>query len=188
MNGGVLVTVLAALVLGGCAAAQKRDCVSGDWEGLGFRDGRAGLGFERVGELAERCSDYDVTMDSAAWNTGYERGIAEYCEPSRGFDLGEEAGDYSGNCPPALGRRYLSSYVRGLGVNRDALQLDYDRLRRGLDTAQRERTGLLDDDEPDEDDIEDAEDRIDSLEARLEANLDERRDVNARIARWSRDL
>ena len=188
MSRALLVTVCGALALGGCAAAQKRDCLSGNWEGLGARDGRAGLGYERIGALAERCSDYDVAVDSAAWNTGYERGIAEYCEPSRGFDLGEAAGDYSGNCPPALERRYLSSYVRGLGIHRDSLQLGYDRLRRDLDTAQRGRADLLDEEEPDEGDVEDAEEAIESLEERLESNLGERREVNARIARWSRGL
>ena len=176
------------LALGGCAAGQKRDCLSGDWEGLGYRDGRAGLGFERIGALAERCGDYDVTVDSAAWVSGHERGIGEYCEPSRGFDLGVAAGDYTGSCPPALERRYLGSYVRGLGIHRDELQLDYDRLRRDLDTAQRERAALLDDEEPDEEDIEGAGESIESLEERLRANLDQRRDVNARLARWSRGL
>ena len=178
-----IVAVAALVWLGGCTSAVKRECLEGDWERIGYRDGRAGLGFERVGERAERCSDYDVRVDSAAWNAGHERGIAEYCAPANGFDLGEADEAYSGGCPTALEGRFLASYVRGLGIRRDALQLGYDRLRGELGRAQRERAALA----PDED-ADGLDERIESLEGRLEENLERRRRINARIARWSRDL
>lgn len=178
-----LACALAALALGGCAAAQKKACEEGDWEGLGYRDGRAGLGFERVGVLSDRCSDYDIDVDSAAWTRGHAEGIAEYCEPTRGFDLGERGAEYTGNCPAALEGRYLASYVRGLDIRRDELQLAYDRLRRDLDDARRQREAL----DP-EDDADDLEERIDDFEDDLEQNLAARREMNALIGRWSRRL
>ena len=178
-----LACALAALVLGGCAAAQKKACERGDWEGLGYRDGRAGLGFERVGVLSDRCSDYDIDVDSAAWTRGHAEGIAEYCEPTRGYDLGEEGRDYSGNCPAELEGRYLASYVRGLGIRRDELQLAYDRLRGDLDEVRRARAAL--DPEEDGDDLDE---RAEDLEEDLEQNLGARREMNALIGRWSRRL
>ena len=175
--------LLVLAVLGGCASAAKRDCESGDWEGLGFRDGRAGLGFERVGVLADRCSDYDILVDSGAWTEGHARGLEEYCEPTRGFDLGEGGESYTGNCPVALEGRFLISYVRGMNIRNDELQLAYERNRRSLDDARRQREAL----EPDED-ADNLLDRIDQLENSLEQNLSVRRELNQRIGRWSRSL
>ena len=184
MRGALGATLAAAVALGGCAAADKRACTGGDWEGLGRADGAAGLGYERLGALAERCSDYDIAVDAGAWNAGYAAGIERYCEPERGFDLGERGALYSGNCPAPLERAYLASHVRGLELRRDELELAHDRLRVALEDARRERAAL----DPEEDSPEKLERRIESLAAELEANLGERREINRRIGRWSRGL
>ena len=179
----LVLAAIACAALGGCASAEKRACESGDWQGIGFADGSRGLGFERVGQLSDRCSDYDISVDSAAWAEGHAEGLEEYCEPTRGYDLGAAAGEYTGNCPAALKGRYLASYVRGLEIRRDELQLDYDRLRGDLDDARRDRAAL--DPEKDGDDLDD---RIDDLEEDVENSLAARRDMNERIGRWSRQL
>lgn|GEM_PF-1296745 len=182
-NGRVIVVVALAVLLGACAAAEKRACESGDWEALGYQDGVAGLSFERIGRLVDRCEDYDITVDTAAWTRGHERGMARYCEPERGYDLGESGADYSGSCPTTLEPRFLSSYVRGLGIRRDELNLDFDTLQRDLENLRRERRELDADEDPD-----DLDDRLGELEADLGENLASRRDLNRRIGRWSRDL
>jgi len=174
---------LTALALGGCAAAQKKACESGDWDGLGYDDGRRGLGFERIGDLSDRCSDYDIDVDAADWTEGHTRGLGEYCAPVRGYDLGERGDEYTGNCPNALEGPFLASYLRGLGVRRDELELRFDRLRRDLDDARREREAL----EP-EADADDEEERIGRLERELESNLAARREMNDQIGRWNRRL
>lgn len=180
-NLGAGLIVLA--ILGGCANAEKRACESGNWESLGYNDGVAGRGFERIGALNERCSDYEISVDSAAWTEGHARGIAEYCEPANGYDLGEADTDYTGSCPRELEKPFLSSYIRGLGLHRDELKLGFDRLQSDLEDARRERQSLDDDDSPKKLDK-----RIDSLRDELDENLSARRGVNKRIGRWSRNL
>lgn len=178
----VLVLSMLAL-LGGCAAAQKRACEAGDWEGLGYQDGVAGRSFERIGRLADRCSDYDITVDTAAWARGHERGMASYCAPERGFDLGEAGADYSGHCPSTLESGFLRSYVRGLGIRRDELNVDYDTLQRDIEAVRRNRMRLDIGDDPDR-----LDNQLEELEADIGDNLVARRELNRRIARWSRDL
>ena len=175
--------VVCSTLMAGCTSNQRKECESQNWEGIGYRDGQEGVTMDRVGRLADRCSDYDIEVDAMAYSQGHKEGLATFCDSGNAFDMGERRDEYSGACTNEFKKPFLESYLRGLTLGRDSLQLDYDQLTRQMDEKRRDRDRLdLDDSTKgvDED--------IDELESKLRGNLDERRDVNNLITRWSRAL
>jgi len=142
-----LLALLCIGALAGCASNQKRECESQNWEGIGFRDGKAGRTMDRLGTLADRCSDYDIDVNGADYSRGHSEGLASFCDPGNAFDMGER-----------------------------------DQLSRRLDDKRRERSLLDPADSPEE-----LDEDLDELEASVANNLEQRRDVNRQITRWSRD-
>ena len=57
---------VAILVLSGCAAkpsVSEYQCMAGDWQSIGYRDGSQGLARSQVLKHAEACGEYGVVPD-----------------------------------------------------------------------------------------------------------------------------
>lgn len=108
-----LLIVPALLLLGSCATLDKGQCLAGDWEGIGLRDGAAGAGLSRVDEHGKACAPHGVTPDFDAWRRGREQGLLDYCRPHKGFEVGASGYSYAGVCPPDLEGDFLAGYSDG---------------------------------------------------------------------------
>src|SRR5262245_45861049 len=93
---GVLVAMLA---LSGCASMSKNECLTVDWRTVGFEDGAAGYPADRIGQHCKACAKHGVTPDLAAYQSGREQGLREYCRPQNGFRVGSRGSGYDGSCP-----------------------------------------------------------------------------------------
>jgi Protein of unknown function (DUF2799) len=109
---GFLVPVLAA-ALAGCATVSKGECQSGDWYGIGVRDGASGHGEERFVDNAKACAKHGISADRERWLDGRMRGLERYCTLRNGLQVGENNGSYRGVCTQHDEEGFLRGYETG---------------------------------------------------------------------------
>jgi hypothetical protein len=109
----VLFLPLLGLTLGGCASMSEQECLVSDWRTVGFEDGAAGRPVETIGNYRESCAKHGVAPDLASYRTGHEEGLASFCQPNRGFEVGRRGGTYRGVCPSTLEAGFLDGYNEG---------------------------------------------------------------------------
>lgn len=106
----------AGLVLSGCQTLTEDECNVTDWRKLGTADGVAGRLQSHVARHQEACSQYGVTVDVPAWQSGWEEGIRRHCTPRSGLERGLRGGNYSSACPADQAFAYREAF----NVGRDA--------------------------------------------------------------------
>lgn len=109
---GVLV-ISVLMGLSGCASMSGDECLTSDWQMIGFEDGSRGYGSERLGEHRKACAKHGVTPDLQAYRQGREEGLRDFCQPARGFNLGSSGGRYNGVCPAEAEGEFLDAYRAG---------------------------------------------------------------------------
>jgi hypothetical protein len=109
----ILLVTIAALC--GCrsASVSQSQCLAGDWETVGYRDGANGYRSTELLEHQNACVKYGVIPDRAAYMAGWEHGVREYCEANNAFDIGARGNGYVNVCPDDLRDAFLSAYHDG---------------------------------------------------------------------------
>jgi hypothetical protein len=105
--------LLGVLALGGCASMNKDECMTVDWRTVGYEDGAAGHSGNRIAQHRKACAKHGVTPDLAAYQTGREEGLFEFCKPSNGFRIGARGNGYDGVCPASVEREFVAAYEAG---------------------------------------------------------------------------
>ncbi|WP_296642352.1 DUF2799 domain-containing protein [Roseinatronobacter sp.] len=130
-----LAAIAAFLVLTGCASLTQEECLTGDWGGIGQRDGAAGrVADTQFARHVKACADAGITPDRAAWQRGYARGLQNYCTPLSGLNEGVEGRRYRNVCPAATESAFLRGFQIGLDDHKARedvrrVQLEIARLR-----------------------------------------------------------
>lgn len=112
----VLCTVATTLMVTGCgggATVSEGQCVAGDWQTVGYRDGAGGLRSTRLLEHQDACARHQIIPDRNGYMIGWNAGIEEYCRPTNGFAEGERGARYDNVCPTDLEAAFLDSYRQG---------------------------------------------------------------------------
>jgi hypothetical protein len=112
MRHGAIV-ILAAFAIAGCASMSKQECRTVDWRTVGYEDGAAGLGTERLTSRRKACARHGVTPDLDAYRSGREEGLRDYCQPANGFRVGARGVSYGGACPADLATAFYDAYQAG---------------------------------------------------------------------------
>jgi hypothetical protein len=110
LTGMGLVTLFA---LSGCASMSGDECAMSDWHTIGFEDGSRGYTAERLGSHRKACARHGVAPDLRAYQAGREEGLREFCQPTRGFNLGANGGNYNGVCSTYEEPQFLDAYRSG---------------------------------------------------------------------------
>lgn len=108
-----LSVVMAALAISGCASMSSEECALSDWSAVGYEDGARGFTTERFSAHRKACAKHGVTADFRAYQEGRDEGLVEFCQPSRGYNLGVNGGTYNGVCDVALEEEFLDAYRVG---------------------------------------------------------------------------
>ena len=96
-----------------CSTLSESECRTIDWRTIGYEDGVAGYSGDRIGVHRKACARYGVSTDLAAYQSGRDDGLREYCQPANGFRVGSHGNDYRGICPAPLEPAFLRSYESG---------------------------------------------------------------------------
>jgi len=96
--GRIFLIVSAAVMMTACASISEEQCLAGNWEELGYKDGSNGVSVDRVSKYANVCSEHGVSVDQHLYSQGYEQGIQNYCTDTRGFRVGEGGSSFNQAC------------------------------------------------------------------------------------------
>ena len=102
-----------SLLATGCASLSESQCVAGDWQTVGYRDGLAGKQSTRILSHQNACLKHGAVPDREAYLTGWHDGVRQYCQPSNGFNNGEAGSSYPNVCPDDLQDAYYAAYQEG---------------------------------------------------------------------------
>ena len=89
------------------------ECATSDWSAVGYEDGSRGYTTERFASHRKACAKHGITPDFQAYQGGRTDGLVEYCQPSRGYNLGASGGRYDGVCAFELEPDFLDAYRVG---------------------------------------------------------------------------
>ncbi len=103
----------AGLALSGCASMSSEECMASDWSAIGYEDGARGYTSARFSTHRKACAKHGVTADFRAYQAGRDEGLVEFCQPSRGYNLGVSGGNYNGVCDVALEEEFLDAFRVG---------------------------------------------------------------------------
>ena len=107
---------LAAFLLAGCAAkpsVSEFQCLAGDWQTIGYRDGASGLPSTRLLSHQEACGPHGVVPNRDTYLDGWEDGLATYCTADNGFRLGSQGKRQQGLCDAEFGEAFAQAYREG---------------------------------------------------------------------------
>lgn len=108
-----LLFTLAMTAAAGCSSLSRNQCVAGDWETVGYRDGAGGVASSRLLDHHDACVAHGVVPDRNAYLAGWQDGIAQYCQPANGFSLGQRGVAYGNVCPLRLNGAFRAAYQDG---------------------------------------------------------------------------
>ena len=127
---------LTLIGLSGCATMNADECVTGDWTAIGYEDGARGYTSDRLAQHRKACAKHGVTPDFVAYQDGREQGLAEYCQPSRGFNIGANGGQYYGVCNAHQEGDFLDAYNTGQHLY--VLRSNVNRANSSINSKERE--------------------------------------------------
>lgn len=119
-----LVLLSVVLLVGACATMDRNDCVTGDWQTIGYNDGARGHGGEFLELHQKACAKHGVSVEGSLYTQGYNVGLAEFCLPEIGYRLGRNEENYNYICPAEFERDFVIAYALGLTETMAALQQD----------------------------------------------------------------
>lgn len=109
----ILMLALGMIVVSGCASMSGDECATSDWTAVGYEDGSRGYSSDRFGNHRKACAKHGVTPDFQAYQQGRTDGLVEFCQPSRGYNLGASGSRYNGVCSAGLEADFLDAYRAG---------------------------------------------------------------------------
>jgi hypothetical protein len=104
---------LSIITVSGCASMSSEECANSDWTAVGYEDGSRGYTSDSFANRRKACAKHGVTADFQAYQNGRDQGLVEYCQPGRGFSVGQSGGSYSGVCAAALEQNFVDAYNVG---------------------------------------------------------------------------
>jgi len=104
--------IASLLLLAACSSMSRDECLTADWETVGYEDGASGQPRQRIGDHRKACAGHGVTPDRAAYDRGYEDGIASFCSHNRGLQAARQGQRSASVCPRETA--YSRGYAEGL--------------------------------------------------------------------------
>ncbi len=128
--------ILLPALLAGCAVVSEEECQAGLWYERGVQDGARGRDQSLVYEIAQKCQEYGVRVDSEAWLRGHEEGVEQFCTPENGYYQGRRGNSYEGVCTGPTADLFMGQYQRGLADYQ--VEMEYRRLAQRHSYLERE--------------------------------------------------
>ena len=185
----LLFTVFTVFFLSSCATLKKDDCIEGNWSGIGFNDAAAGLkSASQFGAHRKACAKYKITPNEAVYQSGYKKGLLQFCTTNSGYQYGTDKKEYFGVCPNITQQNFLKGYLAGLDtaaveLSEALVDLRHTRLR-----AISRHHRMKHKKDSDSKKVKKLADRIDSLESRIDSHRSDRRQLRRWYNYWTPKL
>jgi hypothetical protein len=99
---------------------SENECLTADWESIGYQDGSSGYPTGRIGDHIEACAEYGINPDRELFEAGRVRGLELFCTERNGLRVGRQGSSYNGVCPVTL----EPAFVQGFELGRDLHEID----------------------------------------------------------------
>ncbi len=132
-----LLLLSSVLLIAGCATLSEDECLTGNWQSIGYTDGAKGQAPERIDEHNKACSKHGIPVDLETWLAGYDQGLDVYCTADNGAWVGASGISYKKVCTGPRGEAFHYGHQAGIEVYeaeaaRDRAQTDYETSEREL--------------------------------------------------------
>ena len=152
MRLAILAPLALAVLLGGCATLSEEECIAGNWQEIGQRDGQNGRTADFIAQHAKACEKAGVVPDRAQWERGRQAGLTAYCTPQKVYQEGRSGRSLSPVCPAASLPALQAAHAKGaeyhrIGLDISSLESEARSLERALvaeKDASRRLTLMLD--------------------------------------------
>ena len=178
--------LLLIAVLQSCASLSKQECLQGDWQGIGERDGTLGRPFSQFDKHAKSCQRVSVVADRALWLKGHRQGARQYCTRANGLIAGNSGQEYNKICELDQEPVFLSAYR--LGRHRYYLLKQRRGILRSIEYNQDKISNVNDELAKGEMDKDDARREVDNLVSNNQSLLEDLEDLTWKIARFDQKL
>ena len=121
------------LLLSNCANMNESDCLTADWQTIGFEDGSFGKKQSNISTHRKECSAHGVTPDLSAYRNGHFEGSRQFCTANNGFSRGKNGKSYNRNCPHKFEDIFLAGFSDGQSLY--ALKMVLQQHTRALEGA-----------------------------------------------------
>lgn len=119
-----LLLLSVVLLVSACATLDRNDCVTGDWQTIGYNDGARGRSGEFLELHQQACAKHGVSVEEPLYTQGYKTGLAHYCQPETGYRLGRNEEIYNYICPAEFEKDFVTAYAVGLTETMADLQIE----------------------------------------------------------------
>ena len=106
--------LLLAVTISGCASMSKQDCEKADWHAIGYNDGARGVYYSNLDNYRKSCSEFQITPDANAYQSGWNQGIRSYCTSEIGYRTGISGQPFQNICPADVAPVYLAGWQQGV--------------------------------------------------------------------------
>ena len=130
--------LLMGVAISGCATLDKNECQNANWESIGYEDGTRGYAASRIGNHRSACAKHSITPDLAAYTTGRDKGLEQFCRANIGYRTGASGRAYQHVCPASSEPEFLAGYQYGQHVYKTNSRI------RSLKSDIRQQEKLLD--------------------------------------------
>ena len=199
----MILVAIATLGVSGCATMSSDECLTSDWQAIGYEDGSRGYTADRLGNHRKACAKHGVTPDFQAYQTGHEQGLNNFCQPSRGFNLGVNGGSYNGVCANHREHAFVDAYNAGHHLYRlrsdvnsanNSIHYKESELEKNEDRMRSREAALIASETSTEDrililaDLKDLAEENGELEAEIRQLIEERAESEHRLADYEASL
>jgi len=185
----IIPVFLGASLLSACATLDRGDCVTGNWAGIGFNDAIAGLKAQpQFNAHTQACTRFKIAPDVAVYNTGYKKGLTQFCTKPNGYKYGLDGKQYYGVCPSSTSPQFLTGYLSGLRVTDVRLDDEIDELRHKLLRRELRLSRLKRQKNPDAKRLKKLRSSINNLESSISSRRAKRRDLRDWFTQWALKL
>lgn len=108
-----ILIVSSMFMLSACATLDKDQCLTADWEVIGYEDGTRGYQASRIGDHRKACAKYGVAPELASYTRGRDRGLHVYCTPQNGFKVGQTSSVFRDVCPGPMRAAFRKAWEYG---------------------------------------------------------------------------
>ncbi len=115
--------VLLSVGLASCATLDKDDCLSADWQLIGFNDGAAGYETKRLEQHRDACAEYGVVPQIDDYLQGYDRGVIRYCTAVNGYATARAGKVFNAVCSGDLRPAFAYGFELGVEAHRQVERL-----------------------------------------------------------------
>lgn len=134
---------MTALLLSSCATLSRQECLTADWQSIGYTDGVAGYSGHRLQNHSKACAKVGVSPNLTQWEAGRQQGLKQYCTLTNAYKLGLQGYSLNSVCPtndaaPLENTNYDGRriYRHRIQINEETEQLkkllsDYEALKAG---------------------------------------------------------